>query len=69
MAIKGSTYIMSEEQKEAIRQSRLGYKPTLETCRRISNALKGHKVNSLTRIHIARARRSGRNEISDHTGY
>jgi len=45
---------MSEYQKEAIRQSRLGYKPLPITCKRISEALKGHEVKGLTREHIAR---------------
>jgi hypothetical protein len=55
MAIKGETYIMSEEHKENIRRSRKGYVPKPITCKRISQALKGHKVTYLTRIHIARA--------------
>ena len=56
MAIKGSTYIMDEYQKQAIREARKGYEPTPETCRRISKALKGHAVTPLTRVHISRAR-------------
>lgn len=43
MAIKGSTYIMSEEQKKAIKESRKGYAPLPITCWRISQALKGKK--------------------------
>ncbi len=56
MATKGETYKMSDMQKKAIRLSRQGYKPTPETCRRISEALMGHEVTVLTRHHISRAR-------------
>jgi len=56
VATKGSSYVMSEYQKEAIRQSRIGYKPLPITCRRISKALTGHPVTALTRAHIRRAR-------------
>jgi hypothetical protein len=40
MATKGSTYEMSEYQKEAIRQARKGYVPYPWTGERISKALK-----------------------------
>jgi len=56
MATKGSTYIMGEYQKEAIRQAKKGYMPLPITCERISQALKGHEVAPLTRVHISRAR-------------
>jgi len=56
MATKGSTYIMSEEQKEAIRQARKGYVPTKEHCLKVSRALIGHSVTALTREHIRRSR-------------
>ena len=56
MAVKGSTYVMSEEQKEAIRQARKGYVPLPITCQRISKALTGHLVTALTRAHIRKAR-------------
>lgn len=58
MATKGQTYIMSEAQKEAIRRARKGYAPKPITCKRISEALKGHEVSTLTRLHISRARRN-----------
>jgi len=54
VAAKGSTYIMPQAWKEAIRQSRKGYVPSPLTCQRISWALKGHKVKRLTREHISR---------------
>lgn len=63
MPNKGSTYIMSEEQKENIRQSRLGYKPTPGTCRRISEALKGHSVSQRTRDNISRFYKEKRNNV------
>jgi len=56
MAVKNSTYAMSEETKEKIRIARMGQKPTSETCRKISASLRGHEVNPLTREHISRGR-------------
>jgi len=56
MAAKGSTYVMSDHQKEAIRQARKGYVPTKEHCLKVSRALTGHPVTALTRAHIRRAR-------------
>ena len=41
MVVKGSWYDMSDYQKEAIRQSRKGYKPNPITCFRISMRLRG----------------------------
>lgn len=56
MATKGSTYIMTDYQKETIRQARKGYVPTKEHCLKISRALMGHPVTALTRVHIRRSR-------------
>jgi len=57
---KGSTYIMSEYQKQAIRQSRIGYTPSAETCTKISEALKGHAVSARTRALISDGARKHR---------
>lgn len=56
MPSKGSTYIMSDSRKEAIRQARKGFVPTPEHRRKISQANKGLRRSELTRQHIARAR-------------
>lgn len=61
MAVKGSTYIMSDSQKEAIKQSRKGYVPLPTTCERISKALMGHKVKKITREHISQGMMGNKN--------
>ena len=53
---RGSTFIMSEGHKEAIRMSRKGYIPTPETRERISEALMGHEVSRMAREHISRGK-------------
>lgn len=60
MAIKGSTYIMSEQQKEAIRQARKGYVPSKRHRERISEALMGHPRSSLAKLHISRGMKLAR---------
>jgi hypothetical protein len=44
---------MSDLQKEAIRQSRIGYNPADDTKRKISEALKGRRRTSFERMMIS----------------
>lgn len=53
MAARGSSYDMPEEWKEAIRKSRIGYVPSPEACRRISEAAKGRRRSQRDRDAIS----------------